>query len=130
MSIKSPLTPLLTLPSPDNPDISLIPEPPLAPKENLLISSVPLPGLESRGHHDLVKLVIETLNPPSDHNMEDTQSRSTDDDLGDQDSIMEPDDDMVLSKYQKDLKLEAIARRDPSLRASSSKKKGRKSVVS
>lgn len=45
------------------------------------------------------------------------------------DSTMEPDDDMVLLQYQKDVKLEALARRAPS-KSSNQSKKGRKSPTS
>lgn len=38
-------------------------------------------------------------------------------------SLPEPDDDMVLCQYQKDIKLEALARREPSKSGTKSKKR-------
>lgn len=56
---------------------------------------------------------MEALNPHNDLRMEEAHCASPEG-SNDGDYTMEPDDDMVLSKFQKDVKLEALARRGPS----------------
>lgn len=91
----------------------------------MLFSSVnpaaaPHPRLAELGddsnHLLMVIRVKEALSQPlsKDQNMED-----------DTDSSMEPEDGMLLLQYQRDIKLETLARRDPS-KGNTISKKGRK----
>lgn len=110
-----PPTPLLCLPMSNSP---LNPKNQPSIREKLLISSIPLQSsLTSQGgcegHQALVESVVEALNPHNDLLMEEAHCASPEG-SNDGDYTMEPDDDMVLSKFQKDVKLEALARRGPS----------------
>lgn len=70
------------------------------------------------------KMVRALMRSPSmDLKMKEACSLEESDDSN---SAMETDDDMVLLQYQKDAKLEAMARRAPN-KSSSRSKKGRKS---
>lgn len=82
--------------------------------EPLLISSKPFtnssePPNPTDRHLLVVDKVVDALSNTDqmDEQLEDHGS----DDFG---SLPEPDDDMVLYQYQKDIKLEALARREPS----------------
>lgn len=72
--------------------------------------------------------MIQVLNPLKDQNMEETLANSSDG-SEDRDPMLEAEDDMVISQYQKDIKLEALARRSPSNRGNRPKK-GKKSPTS
>lgn len=75
----------------------------------------------------VVKLVgVLSRSSSKDQKVEDA---SLLDDDGASESTMEPEDDMVLGQFQKDAKLEALARRSPS-KESSRPKKGRKTSFS
>lgn len=95
----------------------------------LLISSVPLlpPSANMRdpvdSHLFAVNKVANVLTSDQPGDLPLEASSPSDSDYSD--TIMEPDDNMILGHFQKDIKLEALARRDPS-RGSSRSKKGKR----
>lgn len=128
-------TTLTIIPLPDKPTSLEITNPPSHPVFNrsspiqahsntpLLLTSVShADGDES--HSSLVDRVKLALHSPRQH---DFQMEDGDDEgslLGSDDpgSPLEPEDDMLLSHYQKDVKLEALARRAPNKNKSCPKK--------
>lgn len=79
--------------------------------------------ISSDRHLGIVGKVVEAITH-LENNEEEMEELSSDDSA----SPLEPDDDMTLLHYQKDIKLEAIARREPSKNATK-KKKGRNSLL-
>lgn len=104
------------------------------PDQPLLLSSETLSDPDSN-HSSLVNKVRLALLPPpplKDSKMDDPGgSEDGESLLGSEDSgsLFEPEDDMILSHYQKDIKLEALARRAPTKNKARSKK-GRSSLAS
>lgn len=86
------------------------------------------PSLEDNHHLMVVVKLVGVLSRSSSKDQKVEDASLLDDD-GASESTMEPEDDMVLGQFQKDAKLEALARRSPS-KESSRPKKGRKTSFS